>query len=249
MKSRLFAGALGAGLLAFVTAIALAAPAAAQTGGVRGKIIDEAGKPVQDAAVVLSSPEGLGDANLKTDAKGEFFRIGMRPGDYTVKVTKGALKASLARFHVGIGDPSVMEPLTLRAGGGDLSGNKDADDAMKKKQTELQNLFKDGRSQMDEGKFDEAIATYTKILTDVPKCAQCYVGMGDVYLKKGALPEAEAAYTQLQNEAREAGELVETESEEGLGDSETGGAEVRDRYSASDEDPLVGGVEDEEPGA
>ena len=180
--------------MAFVTAIALAAPAAAQTGGVRGKIIDEAGKPVQDAAVVLSSPEGLGDANLKTDAKGEFFRIGMRPGDYTVKVTKGALKASLARFHVGIGDPSVMEPLTLRAGGGDLSGNKDADDAMKKKQTELQNLFKDGRSQMDEGKFDEAIATYTKILTDVPKCAQCYVGMGDVYLKKGALPEAEAAY-------------------------------------------------------
>jgi hypothetical protein len=62
-------------------------------------------------------------------------------------------------------------------------------------------------------------------------------------------PEAEAAYAQLQNEAREAGELVETESEEGLGDSETGGAEVRDRYSASDEDPLVGGVEDEESGA
>jgi hypothetical protein len=61
--------------------------------------------------------------------------------------------------------------------------------------------------------------------------------------------EAEAAYAQLQSEASEAGELVETESEEGLGDSETDGAEVRDRYSASDEDPLVGGVEDEESGS
>ncbi len=30
--------------------------------------------------------------------------------------------------------------------------------------------------------------------------------------------------------------MVETDTDEGLGDSETGGAEVRDRYSASDED-------------
>ncbi len=34
------------------------------------------------------------------------------------------------------------------------------------------------------------------------------------------------------------------DSEEGLGDSDTDGAEVRDRYSASDEDPLIGGGED-----
>ncbi|MEA2655097.1 MAG: hypothetical protein QOI23_462, partial [Chloroflexota bacterium] len=35
---------------------------------------------------------------------------------------------------------------------------------------------------------------------------------------------------------RKAGELVATDSEDGIGDSETDGAEVRDRYSASDED-------------
>jgi len=29
------------------------------------------------------------------------------------------------------------------------------------------------------------------------------------------------------------------DSEEGIGDSDAGGAEVRDRYSASDEDPLI----------
>jgi hypothetical protein len=56
--------------------------------------------------------------------------------------------------------------------------------------------------------------------------------------------EAERAYSQLLNEDRQAGELVETDSEEGLGDSDTGGAEVRDRYSASDGDPLVEGGED-----
>jgi hypothetical protein len=56
--------------------------------------------------------------------------------------------------------------------------------------------------------------------------------------------EAQRAYAQLLEEDRQAGELVEVDSEEGLGDSDTGGAEVRDRYSASDEDPLIERDED-----
>jgi hypothetical protein len=51
--------------------------------------------------------------------------------------------------------------------------------------------------------------------------------------------EAQRAYAQLLEEDRQAGEVVEVDSEEGIGDSEAGGAEVRDRYSASDDDPLI----------
>jgi hypothetical protein len=51
--------------------------------------------------------------------------------------------------------------------------------------------------------------------------------------------EAERAYASLLDEDRKSGELVEVDSEEGIGDSDAGGAEVRDRYSASDEDPLI----------
>jgi hypothetical protein len=51
--------------------------------------------------------------------------------------------------------------------------------------------------------------------------------------------EAQRAYAQLLEEDRQAGELVDVDSEEGIGDSDAGGAEVRDRYSASDEDPLI----------
>jgi len=40
--------------------------------------------------------------------------------------------------------------------------------------------------------------------------------------------------------------VVEEDSDEGIGDSETGGAEVLDRYSASDEDPLINGDEGED---
>jgi hypothetical protein len=56
--------------------------------------------------------------------------------------------------------------------------------------------------------------------------------------------EAERAYGQLLGEDRKAGELVELDSEEGLGASDTDGAEVRDRYSANDDDSLIESEED-----
>lgn len=58
-------------------------------------------------------------------------------------------------------------------------------------------------------------------------------------------PEAERAFDQLLAESGQSGEVVEDDSTEGIGDFETAGAEVRDRYSASDEDELV--TDPEEP--
>lgn len=71
------------------------------------------------------------------------------------------------------------------------------------------------------------------------------VPVGTEFWEYQTWDEAERAYAQLVAEDRQAGELVETDSEEGLGDSDASGAEVRDRYSASDEDPLIGDDEDQ----
>lgn len=65
---------------------------------------------------------------------------------------------------------------------------------------------------------------------------------------------AQRAYEQLLNESRQSGELVDEDSTEDLGDYETSGAEVRDLYSASDEDelvrdPLISEEETDEDGA
>jgi hypothetical protein len=67
---------------------------------------------------------------------------------------------------------------------------------------------------------------------------------GTEFWEYPTLDEAQRAYSQLLEEDRQAGELVATDSEEGIGDSETGGAEVRDRYSASDDDPQIENGED-----
>jgi hypothetical protein len=70
------------------------------------------------------------------------------------------------------------------------------------------------------------------------------VPIGTEFWEYETWDEAERAYAQLVAEDRQAGEVVETDSEEGLGDSDADGAEVRDRYSASDEDPLIGEGDD-----
>jgi hypothetical protein len=62
---------------------------------------------------------------------------------------------------------------------------------------------------------------------------------GTEFWEYPTLDEASRAYDQLLAESGQAGEVVEEDSEEDLGDSETDGAEVRDRYSASDEDLLI----------
>ena len=50
---------------------------------------------------------------------------------------------------------------------------------------------------------------------------------------------AQRAFDQLLGESRRAGEVVEEDSTEDIGDSETGGAEVRDQYADMDEDELT----------
>ena len=60
--------------------------------------------------------------------------------------------------------------------------------------------------------------------------------------------EAAQAFDQLLAESRQAGELVEEDSTEDIGDFETGGAEVRDLYSDSDGDLLIEGDDTEESG-
>jgi hypothetical protein len=62
---------------------------------------------------------------------------------------------------------------------------------------------------------------------------------GTEFWEYPTLDEAARAYDQQLAESGRAGEVVEEDSDEGIGDSETDGAEVRDRYSASDEDPLI----------
>ena len=64
------------------------------------------------------------------------------------------------------------------------------------------------------------------------------VPQGTEFFEYPQASEAQRAFDQLLDESRQAGELVEDDSSEGIGDFETGGAEIRDLFADSDEDEL-----------
>ncbi len=75
-------------LLTFLMGV-FAVPTWAQfTGTVKGVAKDENGKPIDAATVELLSVENGRKVNLKTNAKGEYFSIGIAPGTYKFSLIK-----------------------------------------------------------------------------------------------------------------------------------------------------------------
>ena len=76
-------------IAAFVLA-AFGAAADAQTGRIKGKVVDADNKPVEGATVLLESKEMNRKLTTKTDRRGEYTHF-LAPGEYTVTVTKDNL--------------------------------------------------------------------------------------------------------------------------------------------------------------
>lgn len=188
-----FAGTVAIGLLL----VATSAFAQAQ-GSLRGLVVDEAGKPVPEAEIVLKY---VGDVeitvNLKTNVRGEFTRAGLRTGEWKMQATKGTLIGSQT-VKVVINELTRLEALVIKPpaaeGGADTAG-------MTPKEIEARNKLMAAMQAEYEAAVasiatdpDGAIAKLTQVATQVPGCAICYSKIGDAQIKKGDQAAAEAAY-------------------------------------------------------
>jgi tetratricopeptide (TPR) repeat protein len=188
---------------AAIALVAAALPVLAQgQAGLRGKVVDAAGKPVPQAEVVL---EFVGDLKqsykVTTDRNGEWVKTGMiaTPGSWTITVTAGKLTGVLPGVRNKIGEMTRVADITISEGAAAVSkapAGMSAEEIAKrnKRQTELEALFNATNAAFDAGNYDEALAKLQQIVKEVEKCAACYAKMGDVYLKKNDAKEAEAAY-------------------------------------------------------
>jgi len=89
--------------------------ASAQTGGVRGKILDDKGQPIEAAAVKMEFQGGMSlTFETKTNKKGEFMQIGLRPGNWKFTYTKEGFQVFTAPMRVGLGDATVVRSLEVR---------------------------------------------------------------------------------------------------------------------------------------
>lgn len=164
--------------------LALAAPAVAQTGLVKGKVVGPDGKPVPNAAVTVEFMEGVArKLSTKTDRRGEFVQLGLQSGGYRVTATVDKLGTGFADVRVRVGNTAevtiTLSPLP--------PGTDPAIAAMK-------TAFDDGVAASRAGDYDQAIAKFEAAVAAQPGCYECFYNIGFAYLQKKDEKQAEAQW-------------------------------------------------------
>ncbi len=175
-------------LFAAACALAFAAtPADAQTGMLKGKVLDAAGKPLDKVVVTIEFKDGITRKyEVKTNKKGEFIQIGLPPGNYQATATHEKLGAQSFSVRVRLGETAEVN-FALGAGAG--ASKEEAAKAALLKQT-----FEEGVALSRAGDFDGAIAKFNEASGMVPNCYDCYYNIGYAQSQKKAYDEAEAAF-------------------------------------------------------
>jgi Flp pilus assembly protein TadD len=168
-----------------------AVPVLAQTGQLKGKVVDAQNKPVGDAKITMLAVETNRKMETRSDNKGEWRQIGLPPGNYTVTAEKNGMSQS---FDVRLGIETKEVNFSLQPGGG--GGHMSAEQA-KKEAARVEGIkaaFAQGAELTNAGKYDEAIAKFTEVIGQVPKCLECYINLGAIYSRKEDWSKAEEAY-------------------------------------------------------
>ncbi len=167
--------------LALAVALAIAAPALAQTGLVKGKVVDSGGKPVPDAVVTIEFIEGMNrKLTTKSDKRGEFVQLGLQSGTYRITATTEKLGAGGTETRIRTGNTSeVMITLSTVPAGVDP------------KMAELKKAFDEGVAASRGNDFDTAIARFQAAVAVQPACHECYFNIGYAYLQKKDEKQAE----------------------------------------------------------
>jgi len=172
--------------------VAIAAPGYAQTGQIKGKIVDASGKPIEGASVTIEGSDSGGRKfTVKTNKNGEYIQIGLQPGQYKITATKDAMSQSMdQRISLDMAEVNF----TLKPG--TAGGNVSAEDRKKAeaKNAAIKTAFDEGVTLSNAGKNDEAIAKFNEVLATLPKCAECYSNIAVNYAQKKNWEQAEAAY-------------------------------------------------------
>jgi Tfp pilus assembly protein PilF len=186
------------GLLACVLFLGLAVagtPVFAQTGQVKGKVVDAKNQPVEKAQVVIEAIDGMGRKfTVNTNKKGEYIQIGLPPGQYRITASKDGLSDGHEQ-RIGL-DPAEVN-LALKPGGG-AGGDMSPEDRKKAEArvAAVRGNFEMGVKLSNEGKPDEAIAKFQEVLKEAPKCVECYTNIASLQLGKKDYDAAEASYKQ-----------------------------------------------------
>lgn len=167
--------------------LALASPVFAQTGQLKGKVVNAQNTPVKDAKITMVAVETNRKYETTSDGQGNWRQIGLPPGMYTVTAQKDKM---VQTFDVKLGIETKDVNFSLEPGkGNDEAAKKEAE-----RVAGLQAAFAEGATLSNAGKSDEAIAKFNEVIAIHPKCGECYNNIAAIHSRKQDWPKAEEAY-------------------------------------------------------
>jgi tetratricopeptide (TPR) repeat protein len=172
-------------LLAALVALVFAPAASAQTGMVKGKVVDADGKPLSGVPITIEFTDGINRKNsTKTDRRGEFIQIGLPPGNYNVTATHEKLGSQTFPARVRMGATQEVN-FVLAPGAG--AGNAEA----AKKAAAVRAIFDEGVAASRANNHDLAIEKFTAASVAIPNCYDCFYNIGYAYMQKKDDKQAE----------------------------------------------------------
>lgn len=176
----------GTVVLAVVFAMA-AVDAHAQRGSLRGKLVDEDGKPLEgvECSIELSGGGGRSSSVTSKD-DGQFVKGGMQPGTYTIECEKEGFRPLTLATQVSAFDQAYLgERVMYRLQPGELSETEHA------RATELLAKFNMASDSEDHQTTLTSLQELAKMMPDNPEIE---FNMGGTYEKMGELDKAVEHY-------------------------------------------------------
>lgn len=171
--------------VSFGLVLALAPAASAQSTMIKGKVVDDEGKPMQGVAIAIEFQGGVARKfQTKTDRRGEFIQLLTEGGPYKVTASADKVGSQSAEVRVRMGQASEANIV--------LSANNPG--AIAAKATELKKAFDDGVAASRSGNHDGAIAKFAEAAGMSPSCFDCYYNIGVAYMAKKDEKQAEEAW-------------------------------------------------------
>ena len=167
----------------------VAAPAQAQTGTARGRVLDAQGQPVVDAKVTIEFQGGITRKfETKTQQEGRVHAGGDAARPLPLHGHQGGLPARRHRVPHHPRRPDRDPRLQAEHPGAGRASSRGAP------QAELRESFQKAVELQSAGKLDEAEAAYKAILEKTPDVPEVYQNLGSVLAQKKDFAAAEAAF-------------------------------------------------------
>ena len=173
------------GVLALAVALAVSAPAYAQT-ILSGAVTNTSGQPVEGVSVVLVRElDGNTWDNIVTDASGRWSQIGLPSGAYTVSVAKEGVGSNMDTITVASGRNAinfVLIPGVGAIGAGVPEG------------VDAQLAATLGSAALQAGDYETAILRFTEVVAVAPDCVECFYNIGLAHMNLRQYDDAVAAF-------------------------------------------------------